>query len=123
MTLEYLIDESLQGALVRHLRMLIATAPDDIGSVRVVGDTGAPPRGSLDADLLIWCERSGYVLVTDDRSTMSGHLVDHVGAGHHMRGVFQVRPRATVMEVAEHLIAARHVSEPGEWQDALWWIP
>ena len=35
-----------------------------------VGDSGAPPLGTLDPDILSWCEEHDLVLVTNNRRSM-----------------------------------------------------
>ena len=50
-SVRYLLDEhvdpTLRAQLVRH-------APDLV--VWMIGDPGAPKRGTLDPDILLWCE-------------------------------------------------------------------
>jgi len=31
-----------------------------------IGDPGAPPRGTPDPDILLWCEAKGFSLVTNN---------------------------------------------------------
>src|SRR5947209_2547647 len=48
-----------------------------------VGDLGAPPRGTLDPDLLLAAEQMGRLLVSRDKKTMPRHLIRHFASGHH----------------------------------------
>ena len=46
-----------------------------------VGDGIAPPLGTPDPGLLRWLEEHNCLLVTNNRSSMPGHLADHLAAG------------------------------------------
>ncbi len=52
MTIQYLLDEHIASL---YRTQLLRKAPYLI--VRRIGDPDAPPRGTLDPDILIWCER------------------------------------------------------------------
>jgi len=53
-----------------------------------IHDPGAPAVGTLDPDLLRWCEVYGVALVTSNRRSMPVHLANHLASGGHMPGVF-----------------------------------
>lgn len=77
-----LLDEHVNRAIQRQLRRLDARI-----EVLAIGDPGAPPSGTSDPDILAWLEESGYILVTENRSTMPVHLSDHFVAGRHIPGL------------------------------------
>ena len=97
----FLLDENLEPAYRTTLRRAL---PD----VRIwaIGDPGAPPRGTPDPELLEWCEASGFILVTKNRSSMPSHLAAHLASGRHMPGVFALHPtmslRDVVSDVGDH---------------------
>jgi predicted nuclease of predicted toxin-antitoxin system len=76
MTIRFLLDENLSPRLVRALKR----ARPEIDVLRV-GDAGAPPLGTKDPDLLVWCDQAQRLLVTNDRTTMPVHLDAHHAAG------------------------------------------
>ena len=80
--MRYLLDEHIapvyRGQLLRIVPEL---------EVWIVGDRGAPPRGTLDPDILIWCEEHRFVLVTNNRKSMPRQLADHLALGRHIPGI------------------------------------
>src|SRR5438874_677749 len=85
-TLRFLLDEDVNQDLVSALR-----AAEPAMDLLVVGQPGAPPKGTLDPALLLAAETLGRTLISGDRSTMIGHLKDHFDAGHHTCGVILLR--------------------------------
>ncbi len=81
MTLRYLLDENVAFALQLALR-----GHDPDLTVWAIGEPGAPPRGTLDPDILRWCEEHDFVLVTNNRRTMPEHLIAHLSSGRHVPG-------------------------------------
>ncbi|MEG4572341.1 DUF5615 family PIN-like protein [Microcoleus sp. N3A4] len=73
MTLRYLLDENVDSA---YQIQLLRRNPSL--TVLSVGDPGTPPKSTLDPDILCWCEEQGFVLVTNNRSSMPVHLTDHI---------------------------------------------
>jgi hypothetical protein len=89
----------------------------------VIGDPGAPPRGTPDPDILVWCEAHGFILVTNNRASMPGHLASHLGAGRHVPGVFVLHPRLSLGDLVDELELICGASEPDEYRDALHYLP
>jgi hypothetical protein len=56
-----------------------------------VGDAAELPLGAEDRDVLLWAEREGRILVTEDRHTMAGHLHRHLARGDHSPGILITR--------------------------------
>lgn len=69
--LKYLIDENLAPLYAEQLRR---QRPDIV--VRAVGEPGVPDKGTLDPDILNWCELNQFVLFTNNRASMPTHLKD-----------------------------------------------
>lgn len=71
--LRLLLDENVPTAIEIGLRRRVASI-----EILLVGKPGAPTKGTLDPELLAWCEAAGLVLVTLDRRTMPDHFGDHL---------------------------------------------
>jgi hypothetical protein len=92
-------------------------------SVMVIGDPGAPPKGSLDPDILLWCEEYGFVLVTNNRKSMPVHLADHLALGRHAPGIFILNPKKSVGETIDELILVAATALVNEYQDNINFLP
>jgi|HubBroStandDraft_6_1064221.scaffolds.fasta_scaffold1003661_1 hypothetical protein len=57
-------------------------------ALRWIGGPDAPPLGTKDPQILEWLEANQFILVTDNRSTMPGHLADFNDRGRHVLGIF-----------------------------------
>ena len=81
--IRYLLDENvnpiLRSALLRENPNLI---------VWQIGLPGAPAFGTLDPEILIWCEDNEFVLVTNNRKSMPVHLKDHLKENRRATGIF-----------------------------------
>jgi hypothetical protein len=122
MNLRYLLDEHLRGpfwrAIERHNRRSIY--PLDV--VRV-GDPDDLPIGALDPEILLWTERQGRILVSEDWATMLVNFEDHLRAGRHSAGLFLLRPKIPVVDIIDFLVVASFASQPAEWVDVWRYIP
>lgn len=116
--IRFLLDEHVNPVIQRQLLRLDARI-----EVLSVGDAGAPPNGTPDSELLIWLEENGYVLVTENRSTMPRHFADHITGGRHVPGVLCVRPNVTVGRIIEELYLMWHASVADEYRDRIAFIP
>jgi hypothetical protein len=87
--------------------------------VAVIGDSDSPPKGTQDGDVLLWCEAHGYALVSDNRSTMPGHLAQFVLDGRRMPGVFLVAQDAAINFVADGLAIIYSAGQPWEFQNQI----
>lgn len=118
MSLRYLIDESMPP-LWRQLLLKQEPAL----TVYRIDDPGQPASGTLDPDILIWCERSDLVLITNNRKTMPGHLKDHLAAGRHVPGIFTLPTTYRVLEIIDNLILVAGASLPDEFKDQIQMLP
>lgn len=118
MTIRYLLDEDMSPRWAKTIRL----AHPDVDALRV-GDHQAPVLGTKDPALLLWCEQHEHILITNDRTTMPGHLADHHAAGHEYWGVLWVHERASLGQVIEALYEIAAASEAEEWRNRAEWIP
>ena len=116
--MKYLLDENLP-ALYRT--QLTRRAPQLV--VWMIGDPGAPPRGTKDPFILDWCAQQDFVLVTNNRASMPGHLADHIAEGKHVPGILVFRPKATISQILNDLILIAKVADDSEFQDRIERVP
>lgn len=118
MEIRYLLDENLakqwRVQLLRRLPSL---------TVWMVGDPSAPGLGTLDPDILLWCEAHGFILVTNNRRSMPRHLADHLAAGRTVPGILVLRKNAAMGQVIEDLVLIAAVAEAGDHQNAISYVP
>ena len=84
--LRFLLDEHLAHVIQSQLLRLDAEI-----EILVMGQPFAPPIGASDQDILLWLERTGYVLVTNNRRTMPDHIRVHYDAGHRLPGILLLK--------------------------------
>ena len=114
----FLLDEHVNRAIQRQLRRL-----DPRIDVLAINDPDAPPAGISDPDILTWIEKSGYILVTENRSTLPEHLADHYAVGGHVPGILWLRPHAGVGQIIEELYLIWVASNADEYEDSAFFIP
>ena len=114
----YLLDEHMPSALRAQL---LRRAPDLV--VWMIGDPGAPRYGTLDPDILLWCEANGFLFVTRNRKSMPVHLQEHLASRHHIPGIFVVPPQMTVGVIIDQLLLVWGASEVEEYRDLLLYLP
>src|SRR6266568_2662106 len=113
MPLSFVLDEHLRGPLWKAIQRHNTRGLNPLDVVRV-GDPLDLPLGSADPEILIWAEREGRILVSEDHKTMARHLADHLQAGRHSPGIYTLRPLAPLLPVVSYLEAAAYASEPVE---------
>ncbi|MDJ0716476.1 MAG: DUF5615 family PIN-like protein [Prochloraceae cyanobacterium] len=118
MSIRYLIDENLPNL---YREQLLRRSSDL--TVWAVGAPGAPSRGTLDPEILFWCEQNNFILVTKNRASMPVHLAEHLAQNHHIPGIFVLRPKATIGQIIDDLILIAEVSEMSEYRDRITHIP
>ncbi|BAZ11987.1 hypothetical protein NIES4071_38150 [Calothrix sp. NIES-4071] len=118
MSLKYLFDENVDLVYVRQLRR---QKPEM--TVRMVGEPAMPPKGTLDPDILCWCETTGFILVTNNRRSMPVHLADHLAQGRHIPGIFILNSNLSVGDNLEELIIVAEASFDEEYQDRIEYLP
>jgi hypothetical protein len=88
-----------------------------------MGQPFAPPIGTSDPDILLWLERTGYVLVTNNRRTMPDHIRAHYAAGHHLPGIILLKRQARIEQVIEQTYLLWVASEAEEYADKILYLP
>ncbi len=88
-----------------------------------IGDPGAPPNSTLDPAILDWCESRDFILVTNNRHSMPGHLAAHLAAGRHMPGILVIDPGMTVAELANELAVIAGAGRPEDFRDLVLNLP
>ncbi|NJL57344.1 DUF5615 family PIN-like protein [bacterium] len=118
MTLNYLLDENVNPV---YKVQLLRSSSELV--VWMVGDPGAPPKGTLDPEILIWCGVHNFVLVTNNRTSMPVHLVDHINANRHVPGIFILREQLGIGKNLEELIRIAELAYDDEFQDQIIFLP
>ena len=108
------VDPMLRAQFILHEPTLV---------VWIIGDPGAPKRGTSDTDIFLWCEANSFVLVTSNRASMPGHLQDHLSAGHHVPGILILNPVMTIGATIDELLLIWGASEADEYHDLLLYLP
>lgn len=118
MVVQYLLDENLsrqwREQLLRRLPGL---------TVWMVGDPLAPKIGTLDPEILIWCELYQFILVTNNRRSMPGHLAEHLAAGRSIPGILTLRKNALMGQVIQDLILIAEAAADNEFQNVISYLP
>ena len=116
--IRYLLDENVDPVYRRELLKREPTM-----TVWLMGMPGTSPLGTLDPDILRWCEAHGFLLVTNNRKSMPVHLSDHLATGEHIPGIFELNPNMSMGETIEELWLIWNVSEVQEYQDQIVYLP
>lgn len=116
--LKYLIDENVDPTYTNQLRRLNS----DLFAI-AVGDITAPPKGTLDPEILLWCEAHDCILVTNNRKSMPVHQAEHIALNHHIPGIFILSPKLSIGENLEQLILIAEGSFNDEYQDRIEFLP
>ncbi|MDF5734107.1 MAG: DUF5615 family PIN-like protein [Rhizonema sp. PD38] len=118
MAIRYLLDEHLNPA---YRSQLVRRNPDLV--VRIIGDLDVPPKGTLDPEILIWCETNEFILVTNNRKSMPRHLTDHLANNRHIPGIFTIDVNQSIGQTVEELIIIAEGSFENEYQDRIEYLP
>jgi hypothetical protein len=116
------LDEHLRRRLWKALQKHNSLGIDAVDVIRV-GDSLNFPLGIDDRSLLLAAERERRILITRDARSMPKHLAAHLRAGHHLPGIFLIRPKAVLSQVIGFLVYAASSSTPSEWKDSIEYIP
>jgi hypothetical protein len=113
----YLLDENVDAAYQEQLRRRT--------SVRVwaIGDPGTPARGTLDPEILCWCEEHAFLLVTNNRASMPVHLAEHLAAGRHVPGILLFDRSERMGAILDDLLLIADASPEDEFRDRIIYLP
>ena len=120
--LRFLLDEQLRGPLWSAILRHNAQGGLPIDAARV-GDPSDLPLGSDDPTVLLWAEREGRILLTEDVHTMLGHLATHLQSGHHSPGIFVISSGCSIKELVSSLELTAHAGDPDDHRDTITYIP
>ncbi|MEG5051128.1 MULTISPECIES: hypothetical protein [unclassified Microcoleus] len=118
MPLKYLLDENVDPIY----KVGLSQIESDL-IVWAVGEPHCPPRGTLDPEILFWCEEYNFILVTNNRKSMPVHLIDRINEGRHIPGIFILNVKLTIGQNVDELIFLAQVSFEGEYQDQIIHLP
>ncbi len=120
MSIRYLLDENMDP---RYKAQLLRRQPHLV--IWSVGDPGAPPRGTLDPDILHWCEDTHFILVTNNRRSMPAHLTDHLDSGRHMPGIITLNDamNMNIGQTVDELVLIALASDESEYRDQIVYLP
>lgn len=118
MKIRFLLDENLSQRILTSLKQRDAAI-----DVLQVGSDTAPPKGTLDPEILLYCEAEHRMLVTDNRRSMPGHETDHFAAGHHHWGILTTSRNISIGELIFQLQLFWGASEAEEWIDRTVYLP
>ena len=113
-----LFDEDVPAALYLGLRRRQPGC-----EILWIGTRGAPEKGTTDPDVLSWCEKHGWLLVTLDGSTMPAHLGRHLQSGGHTPGVLVVPRQGVLACMLDDLLLIVDASNPEDWRDRAVHLP
>ena len=118
MTLKYLLDENVdplyKTRMIRQEKDLI---------IWVVGEPHTPAKGTLDPEILLWCEDYNFALVTNNRTSMPVHLVEHINQRLSVPGIFILNPKLTMGENIDELILITITAVEDEYQNQIVHLP
>ena len=116
--IQYLFDEHMPLA---YRTQLLSRAPSL--TVWKIGMPGVPPSGTLDPEILLWCEANDFILVTNNRRSMPVHLADHLAAGRHIPGILTVDITRDMAGNLDDLLLVALAALPGEYKDRIVYLP
>ncbi|MFM7425232.1 MAG: DUF5615 family PIN-like protein [Elainella sp.] len=116
--LQYLFDENVDPAYVIQVRR---RQPNLF--VLAIGELATPARGTLDPEILCWCENHQFILVTHNRKSMPIHLADHLAQNRHVPGIFILNPKWSIGQNIDELIFIAEASFDDEYQDRISHLP
>ncbi len=120
--LRYVLDENLRGILWQAIQQHNGLGAFPLDAVRV-GDPPDLPLGTVDPNILLWAEWEGRIFVSLDKTTLPGHLAQHLQQGRHSPGILIVTPSSTLAEVLEYLVYAAYAGKPIDYADGITFIP
>jgi len=112
------MDENLDPL---YKTQLLVKKPDLL--VYAIGDPGTPSKGTLDPEILCWCEENGFVLITGNRKSMPAHLRTHLTQGRHVPGIITLNAEISVGQTIEELILIAEEGTVSDYQDRIEDLP
>lgn len=121
--LKFLLDEDTHGGLADAFRRRTRLGELPAVDVVRVAQPNGPPKGIQDPELLIWAEEQERIIVSNDRSTLAAHFLDHLNAGRHSPGLLFVKRGTSFAQVIEALVLIAEVGTADDFRDQWHYIP
>ena len=80
---------------------------------------GAPALGTLDSEILIWCEENDFILVTNNRKSMPAHLQEHLATRRYAAGIFTLSENMNSGETIDELLLIASASSSEEYRNLI----
>ena len=116
--IRYLMDENVNPLLRREL---LRREPNLV--VWQVGLLGSPEHGTLDPEILIWCEENEFLLVTNNRQSMPVHLQDHLAKSRNATEIFTLNSAMTIGETVDELILIAAATSADDYRNQIIYLP
>ena len=116
--IRYLLDENVDPL---YRTELLARDPSLV--VWRVDILGAPVSGTLDPEILRWCEENSFILVTNNRKSMPPHLQHHLEQRGHVPGILVISEKMSIGETIEELLLVASASFEDEYRDQIVYLP
>ncbi|NJL20285.1 MAG: DUF5615 family PIN-like protein [Leptolyngbyaceae cyanobacterium SM1_3_5] len=116
--MKFLLDENVDRVYKTQLLQQIPQL-----EIMIVGELGAPSKGTLDPEVLEWCEQNNFVLVTNNRSSMPVHLADHLAHDRHIPGILILSANLSIGRNLDELIFIAQAAFDQEFQDRIEHLP
>jgi hypothetical protein len=116
--IRFLFDEDANVKLIKALRR-----HEPGMELFRVGQAPAPPKRTLDPELLRYAEAEKLLFVTADRRTMPEHLAEHYAQGRHTWGVLLLKQGFAPARYIDDIVLIWHATEAEEWQDRVDYLP
>ncbi len=117
-TFRFLLDENVPHAL---RNAILQKNPELV--IWRVGDPGAPPKGTPDPDILLWCEKYAFILITFNRASIPLHVHHHLSQGNHFPGIFTLHPSMSFNEITNEILLICGAASPEEFRDLIVYLP
>ncbi|HEY3787424.1 MAG TPA: hypothetical protein VGL71_01160 [Urbifossiella sp.] len=88
-----------------------------------VGTSGAPPYGTPDQDLLLFCEAAKLILVTCDRRSMYTHIANHLAGGGVFQGMLAIGRSVTTEQIVNDLVLIHAIHHAEDFIDTVMTLP
>ena len=115
-TLKYFLDEDVDQRILRGIERREPSM--EVTTVQKSGLRSAP-----DSEILEFASSEGFVVITQDINTMTGHLFDPMGEGKDCPGVIFIPPDVAIGDSIEDLIVIFLSSTAEEWLDRYDFLP
>ena len=115
---QFLLDENLPPTLAGQLRR-----HEPRITVMAIDQWGAPPGGTGDPEILRWIEEHDFLLTTNNRHSMPGHLRNHLAGGGHIPGILIMPTTRDIGMLIEVLHLVWGASLADEYRDKITYLP